>query len=333
MTKALMPQLILAALTMTATVAGCAVNPVKIQTTDVGGSAKYKVTIEFTSALNLPAGAKVAYEGDTVGSVSTVSLDDDAVAVLASLDTAARVPANATAAIVQDTILGDSYVQLTKSATGEAAPPLHDGDRIPTSRTRPPTSIEDMMTTLSSFLGTGSLQQLQSALRQLSAAMPQSDADTRRITSVLSADIRSLATHHTELEQTLDHLNHVASTLRERTAYLQDLVSDDSQIYWNNLMSTASYIGVLLPSVGSIFTQGYWLIPVLDSAATTMEQVGVATGADQIGFGWQLDKFTGTTLLPFLSSPRIDVTEVTGPDGESRTADTIRVLRMLGAIP
>lgn len=330
MTNHPMRRLAAAALTLIAA-AGCAVNPVNIRPPDISSTGKYTVTIEFTSALNLPAGAKVAYEGDSVGSVDSVSLDRGAVAVRASVDSAAKIPANATAAIVQDTVLGDSYIRLTRPAGGQDTASLRDGDRIPVSRTRPPASIEDMMTTLSAFLGTGSLQQLQGALRRISVALPPSDGETRRVASVLARDIRNLAAHHAAAEEAVDNLGHIASTLHDRTDYLQDLVTDDSQTYWDNLMSTASYIGVLLPSVGSIFTQGYWLIPVMDSAATAMEQVGITGGPNPVGFGWQLDQFASTAMLPFLSTPRIDITNVTGPGGVDHTADAQQVLRNLGA--
>lgn len=320
-------------LCLLAVLTSCGINPVRIHPPPLGGEKQRTVAIEFTNALNLPAGAKVAFEGDTVGTVGDVRLSSGTVEVLTKLDSDVTIPGDVNAAIVQDTVLGDSYIRLSRpAASGPTAPPLDDGDRIPTSRTAPPASIEDMMTTLSSFLGTGSLQRVQNALQRLNSTMPQSGAETRRTAALLSTNLRSLATHSTEIANTLENLSQLATTLRDRTAYLQDIVSDNSQIYWANLLSAASYIGVLLPSVGSLFTQGYWLIPVLDSAANMFEQAGVAGGPDPVKLGWQIDDLASTTLLPFISSPKLEVTQVVGPDGSNRTADTERILRMLGAI-
>lgn len=297
------------------TVAGCGLNPVKMQPPTLGDT--YPVVIEFANALNLPLGAKVAFEGGTVGTVRDVSLGNGAVAVTAGIDTGVTIPGDATAAIVQDTILGDSYVKLTRPDAGTTtASPLAAGSHIRTERTKPPASIEDMMTTLSWFLGTGSLQQMGATLRRVNAALPKTDAETRRVATALSADLRSIAQNSDDLDRTLDNLHHSTAILADRAETLQDLVSDASLDFWNKLFTTLTGVIVIVTSLHSIGTSTSWVLPVLDSSSNMLEQLGVpgGGGGDEIGF---TDQGRGTTLLPFLTNPPPVVTRAPVPESPS----------------
>lgn len=315
-------QLTAALLVLAATIAGCGLNPVRMQVPDVSGTKKLGIVIEFSNALNLPAGSRVAYEGVDVGVVRGVNLGNGVARVNVDVDSAAAIPGNSSAAIVQDTILGDSYIRLAKPTDSAMAPALTAGAAIPVSRTLPPTSIEDMMSTLSSFLGTGSLQQIQGMLRRLNRAMPNDPASLHRDASTLAADLRNLAVNGDQIDRTLANVSDLATVLRNRKDYLDDYLSDRSQQVWALVPPTVAKVLALVGGAGSLIVQGYWLIPVFDSVATAMEQTGVPSVRD----------FTNQTLLPFALDPRVDITSVTSVDGTDRTADTQRLLRQLGVI-
>ncbi|SHU39706.1 Mce family protein [Mycobacteroides abscessus subsp. abscessus] len=309
-------------LAVAVTVTGCGLNPVRMPVPDFGGAKKLGVVIEFSSVLNLPAGSRVAYQGVDVGVVRGVHLGNGVVRVNADVDATAGIAENASAAIVQDTVLGDSYIRLAKPADAPAAPPLASGSIIPVARTLPPTSVEDMMSTLSSFLGTGSLQQLQSMLRRLNHAMPSEPARLHQDASTLAADLRSLAVHGDQIDRTLSNVKDLATVLRDRRVYLDDYLTDRSQQFWSIIPRAVTSLLVLIGGAGSFIGQGYWLIPVFDSVATAFEQVGVPGMRD----------FVNQTLLPFALDPRVNITSVTGAEGTDRTADTQMLLRQLGAI-
>lgn len=315
---------ILAAATVTA---GCGLNPVKMRPPALSESQVIPVVIEFSSALNLPLGAKVSYEGNAVGSVRSVRLDNGVVAVAAEVDAGAGVPGDATAAIVQDTVLGDSYVSLNKpTGAAEGAPALAAGARIPVSRTRPPNSIEDMMVTLSSFIGSGSFQRLQGMLRQVNASMPQDTEDLRRVSSTIARDIRSLAGNTSGLDRSIDNLSRLASTLKKNAAYVEDFTSAASVDFWSKFWGVVGSVVGLLGSLGDLLFKGVWIVPFLDSVSTALEQTGPPGG------GSSIDTFTNQTLLPFLLDPQVQITQAVTPDGTDRTADTRRVLAQLGAL-
>lgn len=299
-----------------AAVAGCGLNPVKMSPPTFGD--KFGVVIEFTNALNLPIGAKVTFEGGTVGTIRAVGLADGVVAVAANINSGVSIPSDATAAIVQDTILGDSYVKVTRSdADGGSgtttAPPLGDGARIPVSRTQPPASIEDMMTTMSWFLGTGSLQKIGATLRRVNAVLPKTDDETRRVATTLSADLRSIAKNSDELDRMLDTMHRGTAILAGQADNFVDLTSDSGLDFWNKLFSTLTGLVVAVTSLDSIVTNSPWLIPVVDSGSTMLEQAGVPGGGGrQIGFADQPG--TESTLLPFLTNPPVVVTGVPVPE-------------------
>lgn len=291
-------------------VAGCGLNPVKMPPPAFGD--KFGVVIEFSNALNLPLGAKVTFEGGTVGAVSDVGLDKVVVAVTANINAGTTIPSDATAAIVQDTILGDSYVKLTRSdadAVTDTARPLGDGARIPVDRTQPPASVEDMMTTMSWFLGTGSLQRIGATLRGINAVLPKTDADTRRVATTLAADLRSIAKNSDDLDRTLDTLQRSAGILADQADNFEDLASDSGLDFWNKMFTTLTGVVVAVTSLNSILANSSWLIPAVDSASNMWEQVGVPGGGGpaQIGFADQAP--VNRTLLPFLTNPPVVLTQ------------------------
>ncbi|MGV0625540.1 MlaD family protein [Mycolicibacter minnesotensis] len=315
---------------LAATIAGCGVNPVRMQLPEFG-TETIDVVIEFGNALNLPTGAKVGFNGSDVGKVRDVRLDGDLVAVTASLDKESPIPADCTAAIVQDTLLGDTYISLTgPPLEGQPAPPLTDGAVIPMSHTSPPSSIEDTLVTLSSFLGGGALQQLQTALRRLHSTLPPTVDETRRLATTLSADLRDMAANSQELDRTVDQLSRVSASLSSKAEYLQDIASEASIDFWGKALGAITSVVDVILSADDLVRNALWLLPVLDSISTAMEQVGVASGPDRYAFADQAIDFTAQTLLPFLADPRLRIGQVVTPDGTDRTADTERVLRNLG---
>lgn len=307
------------------TMSGCGINPVKMHPPSFGGPATVRVVIEFSDVLNLPMGAEVTYEGSEVGSVRAVYVDKSAVAVTVSLDRTSQIPSGSTAAIVQDTVLGDSYISLSRPPGTDASSPLIDGDRIPLSRTRPPTSVEDMMTTLATFLGTGSIQRVQGVLRRVNLSMPQSVGETENAAATLAKDLRNLADHTGDLDQSIDHLGRLASVLKRNADVVDDLTTVNSLDFWTKYLDGIGSVITLLTRLGGIMANGAWLIPMLDSVSTALEQTG------EIGGGASQAAFNNQTLLPFLTDPRVQITEVVTPDGTDRTTDARNVLARLGA--
>ena len=70
----------------------------------------YTVTAEFDDVLDLVPRAAVKVDDVTVGTVEKISLDGWHARVRLRIDRAVRLPANATAAVRQSSLLGEKYV-------------------------------------------------------------------------------------------------------------------------------------------------------------------------------------------------------------------------------
>lgn len=311
--------------TIAIALSSCSINPARIRVPDVSGD-EFMVTVQFTSVLNLPNGAKVSFEGVTVGAVREIALGDRAADVQVSLNPDAQIPADANASIVQDTVLGDPYIKLSR-APGSTAPFLTDGGLIPASHTSPATSIEDMLSTISVFLGGGSLQQLQDSIQRIKGVLPKTADETRNVASLLATDLRELSMNGTELDQSLASLSQVSSSLRNHVDDIRTTVTDEGATYWTRFGTSAGLILQFIPNVGEVVKNGYWLIPIMDSSSNALEQFG-ASGADPVQFGWQVNGFADQALLPFMADPRVDIVGVTKPDGT--TAETQYARKALG---
>ena len=94
----------------------------------------------------------------------------------------------------------------------------------------------------------------------------------------------------------------------------------------------ASYIGTVLPSIGSIYSGGYWLVPLLDSLGTALGAVQQSKWAVESEVPkWR--KLFIEDFFPVDKYPAINITSIVGPDGREMIGNVQDVLRILGAAP
>ncbi|QIS04234.1 MCE family protein [Nocardia brasiliensis] len=309
-----------------AALTGCSYNPAKLALLDRHAAPGYSITVEFDNALNLPIGARLVLDGAAIGTVVAIGLTETVVAVRADIDDGVRIPADSTATITQDTVLGDPYVKLDRPQQ-DSGIVLAAGARIDAAHTTAATSLEDTLAALSNFFGSGSLAQLQRAVARLDTALPPSLDDVRGLAEVLATDIRSLAGGTAQLDQTLADASATVTAIDRRTADIVATFTPEAMRMWGNLRILLGHIGVLLPSVGSVYNGGYWLVPMIDSLAGTVETVGGAAGTAAA-----LDRFLRTTLLPLSRDPKVEVTSLVTDDGTEHIDAVADLLRMLGAV-
>ncbi|GAA5065126.1 hypothetical protein [Nocardia callitridis] len=113
---------------------------------------------------------------------------------------------------------------------------------------------------------------------------------------------------------------------------LATMFSQGSVHYWRRVaVSIVSYISQILPSVGSVYEGGLWMVPMLNSLADaggTLRGIWDEGPADTA----KLSEFLRTTVLPFAEHPSVDIRSVQTADGEQVVTDVENVLRMLGAV-
>ncbi len=116
-------------------------------------SPQRRLTAYFTSTVGLYAGADVRVLGIRVGKVTKITPVGRSVRVEMTYDAKRKIPANAQAVIVNQSLVADRYVQLTPVYRGGAL--LADKVTLPLTRTVTPVEIDDI---------SGSLNNLNTAL-------------------------------------------------------------------------------------------------------------------------------------------------------------------------
>jgi len=310
---------------MIAAFSGCSLNPSDMASSIRSSGGGKTLTLQFTNTLNMPEGADVTLNGLRVGSVKDVVLRRGYVDVTATVDDV-RISADATAAIRQSTVLGDPYVSIRASGTG---PELAEST-IPLAGTISPPALEDTLVVLANFVNAGSIQDMQDVIRSVNAALPEIK-QTQRVANIAAVDLRSVARDTSRIDTLIKGLNDTSKTVIPRLPKIEEMFNPAGMHYWDQMSRLFGNIGIVLPSIGSVFEGGFWLVPMLDSlndTADTLVGVGTAIGENDA----LIRKFLTENLQPFMKKPGLDIVSLRTPEGQNVITDMVRLLKMLGAV-
>ncbi|MQY31717.1 MlaD family protein [Nocardia aurantia] len=330
--------------------AGCAFDPssVPMPGTTVSGPT-YRLHIQFSSALNLPARAKVIANGAQVGTVSGVSVVQPSagaagyVVVDADISKSVRLPVNTVAELRQDTVLGDIHVGLTTPTNGFGAL-LGEGGTITLEHTKPPVQLEDTMAAIATFTQGGAVSQLQDIIGKLNAVLPRDPADTARISRTLGGDAVDLAAHLDQVDLLLNGIGSNAEVLHNIQPELDDILSQHSVDELNGI--AASIIGVsgIFGALGPVGTSLTWLAPLLTGADGAVQAfVPLVAGGRPLDLSrpsnlQALLELLRDKVIPFVAhGPKVNVTGVhtedaAGVSTRDQTDSMVSTLRMIGVV-
>lgn len=291
----------------------------------------HDIIMEFANVLNLPDRAKVVMDGTTVGVVTGVASAHDHVDVTARVDNTVAVPADVHATLQQATVLGDIYVALERPQTGSAAASLASDGRIPLANTTSPPQLEDTIANLANFVASGSIQRAQQTIIGINRVTPP-EPDVRRLTSRVAVDLADLSNNMELVDHWLNGVAGTGNVLYAQLPAFQHWFSPAGMLGFDRGTQTASYVGLLLPSIGSIYSGGFWLIPMLGSLGNTLGAIQRSKWAvEDEGPRWR--KLFTDFFLPVDKDPAINITSIQGPDGRELSGNIQDVLRILGATP
>lgn len=291
----------------------------------------YDIVLEFANVLNLPDRAKVVLDGTDVGVVTDITVADDHADVTSRIAPDVAVPSNVHATLQQATVLGDIYVALEPDEKNDSAPPLTPGGRIPLIQTTSPPQLEDTIANLANFVASGSIQRAQNTVIRLNNLNPP-EPEIRALAGRVAVDLSDLSDNVDLVDKWLDGVAGTGNVMYAKLPAFQYWFSPAGMLGFDRGMEVASYVGILLPSIGSIYSGGFWLVPLLDSLGTTMEAIQHSKWAveDEIP-RWR--KLWTDMFLPVDKHPAINITSIVGPDGREISGNVQDVLRMLGAMP
>jgi phospholipid/cholesterol/gamma-HCH transport system substrate-binding protein len=293
----------------------------------------YDIVLEFENALNLPDRAKVVLDGTTVGAVTKVAVTSRRVDVTARMGSNVVVPSNIHAALQQATVLGDIYVALQRAQTDQqVAPRLAPGGIVPLAQTTSPPQLEDTIATLADFVSSGSIQRLQNAVIGIDRIQPPGgQAAIRKLSSQVAADLSDLSKNIDLVDQWFNAVTGTADVMHNLRPMYADWFSPNGLTAWSRSNDIGVGLATVLPSIGSIWGGGFWLMPLLHSLVDDME----ALQHSKWDFEREAPAFR-RIFQNFLAQdkyPAINITSIVGPDGRELSGNVHDVLRILGAAP
>ncbi|WP_346124128.1 MCE family protein, partial [Micromonospora coerulea] len=182
----------------------------------------YTVTVEFSDVLDLVPRAAVKVDDVTVGTVEKISLSGWHAQVRLRIDRAVRLPANATAAVRQSSLLGEKYVAVAPPPTGPASGRLGEGDLIPLSRTTRGAEVEEVLAALGLLLNGGGLAQLRTINAELGKALDGREPDVRDTLRQLDTFIGGLDRQKSDIVRAIDALDRLTGRLARQRQVVGD---------------------------------------------------------------------------------------------------------------
>jgi phospholipid/cholesterol/gamma-HCH transport system substrate-binding protein len=324
--------LAVAAITVALTLSSCAslnVDAVPVPGSNYTGG--HEIVIEFASVLNLPARAKVVMDGTRVGVVTNVTLTSRGVDVTSEIDQDVDVPSNIHAVLQQATVLGDTYVALERPPDAGSAPPLGPGGRIPVTQTTSPPQLEDTIANMANFIGSGSIQRAQNSVININRITPPRP-EIRQMASRAAADLSDLSKNIDDVDLWLKGLSESANVMYVGTPSFKYWFTQQGVRGFHHDFIPTHFLAPLLPTLGTVYFNGYWLIPALSGITDAFEAVQHSKWAfDEELPRWQ--HLVTDFYLPERKYPAINIMSIVGPDGRELSGNVQQVLRMIGAMP
>jgi virulence factor Mce-like protein len=168
------------------------------------GSGKKYVSAEFPRTVSLYEGSDVKILGVPVGKVETVVPSGTKVKVKFFYDSKYKVPADAKAAVISPSIVGDRFVQLTPAYTKGQV--LADNAKFGMDRTATPLELDEIF---------GSINQLDIALGPKGANKAPGGGGVGPLTRLLDSTARNFGGQGVQFNRTLKNLGALTKTLAD----------------------------------------------------------------------------------------------------------------------
>lgn len=201
---------------MAAATSGCGwrgANSISLPGTEGGGSGSYTIQAQLPDVGNIQQNSRVRLGDVNVGTVTKIERQGWHAVLTMKLNGDVALPANATAAIGQTSLLGSLHVEL--AAPKDAAPEgrLHNGSVIPLSSGRAYPTTEQTLATLSLILNGGGIGQIQDITRSLSTAFAGREDDLRSLIEQVDIFIGNVKDQTHDIIAATDSLNRLVAQI------------------------------------------------------------------------------------------------------------------------
>lgn len=177
------------------------------------GDRPYHVKVRFADVLDLAQQASVKVNDVAVGRVERIRVAPDGWSAEATLliNDNVRLPRNATAQLMQSSLLGEKFVDLAAPVKPRGT--LRDGDTIDRSRSDRHPEVEEILGALSMLLNGGGIDQIRTISREVSTALSGNEPEIRSMLANLNTLTGTLDKHRGDITDALTGLNRLSKTL------------------------------------------------------------------------------------------------------------------------
>ncbi|MGN6721847.1 MAG: MCE family protein, partial [Marmoricola sp.] len=187
----------------------------------VSDSDGYKVSAEFDDIVSVVPRTLVMANDVPVGQVDSIGRSKDGwhAVVVMTIKKSVVLPANATAAVQQTSLLGEKYIAFTAPPGSSVAKDgrLSNGAYLKLNSTTRDPEVEDVLGALSALLSGGGVAQLHTISVELNKAFDGRQADVRAALHQLDTFVNSLDHQKSDIVAAMSSINTLTATLnRER---------------------------------------------------------------------------------------------------------------------
>lgn len=251
-----------------------------------GGSSSTKITANavFSDAEDLVPGAQVQMADVPIGQVTAIALDGSRAKVTMSIDKSALVPADATAALDQTTILGEHFVQLQVPSGHSSAHQALLANGATIAHTTAIPNVEQFISAGAQVFGSVSTNDLAQIIAAGGQGFDGQAASLRQLLNSLSTVTAGYASHTSDIQTVITSLDQLGSTLAPSSGADAQAVSNLAQTV-SILAQQSGRFTDLLQALNGVSSQGRSLLetyfPQITDQLTALGAVANQLGSHQ----------------------------------------------------
>lgn len=199
------------------------------------GGGTYALEVQLDRSFNLFPGSPVRVLGVKVGVITDIGVregDDFVTATVQISDETRLIPADGTAVIVTESLLGERFIQLEPFEQGDDPAPT-TGHVIPIARTSVPAEFDEVLEGLNEFVGGLNPEDVSRFFSNLAAVLEGNGERIGGTVEQARVAINVLQEHDDELVNLASRLADLNETLGTRDEAIGDIIED-----WNTVAST-----------------------------------------------------------------------------------------------
>lgn len=306
----------------------------------------YRVKIEFSSVLNLPARAKVDSGGVQIGVLDHVQLDGTTAVAYVDMTRDTKLPDNTRAELRQATPLGDIYIALLPPEDPSPAV-LRDGDTIPLRNTAPAANVEDVLRSVSNLVAGGAIGTLQDTVVNVNKAFPKNPAELNRIQQTIGGVLNDLAANQNTIDGILSSMENISTNLAANTAVFNRLVTEGPPKLQGlsaitlailNVVGDSKDIGdlggqIINPVTGDIIQMLSYITPMVGTLATVDTTIPVLADKLIAFLHYKLIGFFRKGGPKYIVSELHPPTDHEGVDPADKADQAVTAMQTMGLLP